>query len=61
VTLFIVSRYAKGQLQIREPDKCEIWDWFEWDHLPQPRFLSLENLRKLPFDPIAFLDGYQGS
>jgi 8-oxo-dGTP diphosphatase len=57
VTLFMISRYLKGQLQIREPDKCEIWDWFGWDHLPRPWFLPLVNLRKLSFDPLAFLDG----
>ena len=57
VTLFIVSRYAAGQLQIKEPDKCEAWDWFEWDHLPEPRFLSLENLRRLSFDPVFMVEG----
>lgn len=56
VTLYIVSRYAAGKVQIKEPDKCEEWDWFEWDHLPRPRFLSLENLRKEPFDPIAMVE-----
>lgn len=57
VTLFIVSRYAAGQVQIKEPDKCEVWQWCEWDHLPQPRFLSLENLRRQSFDPVAFSQG----
>jgi 8-oxo-dGTP diphosphatase len=55
VTLFMISRYLKGQLKIREPHKCEIWDWFEWDHLPRPLFLSLANLRKLSFEPFTFL------
>lgn len=55
VTLFIVSRYVAGQLQVKEPDKCEAWDWFEWDHLPEPRFLSLENLQRQSFDPIAMV------
>lgn len=56
VTLFIISCYASGQVHIKEPDKCEAWEWFYWDQLPQPRFLSLENLLRLPFDPIAMAD-----
>ena len=56
ITLYVVARYATGHLEIREPDKCESWEWFDWEHLPRPRFLSLENLRRLSFDPIAFLN-----
>ncbi len=56
ITLYVTARYAKGQLEIREPDKCESWEWFDWDRLPTPRFLSLENLRSLSFDPVAFLN-----
>ncbi|XP_073131655.1 nudix hydrolase 1-like [Henckelia pumila] len=21
-----------------EPEKCDGWDWYDWDHLPQPLF-----------------------
>lgn len=55
ITLFVVARYAKGKLEILEPDKCESWEWFDWNRLPRPRFLSLENLRRLSFDPVTFL------
>ncbi len=56
ITLYIVARYAKGQLENREPDKCDGWQWFDWDRLPQPRFLSLANLCSLSFNPVAFLN-----
>jgi 8-oxo-dGTP diphosphatase len=56
VTIYVAARYAQGRLAIREPDKCEHWDWFYWHHLPRPRFLSLENLLRLRFDPIAYLN-----
>ncbi|OVA10196.1 hypothetical protein BVC80_1593g20 [Macleaya cordata] len=26
-----------------EPTKCEGWDWYQWEHLPQPLFRPLEN------------------
>lgn len=37
-----------------EPEKCDGWDWYEWDHLPKPLFPSLETaiLQGLnPFPP----------
>ncbi len=56
VTLYMVARYAGGRLQTKEPEKCEIWDWFDWHNLPEPRFLSLNNLRSLLFDPLSYLE-----
>ena len=55
ITLYVVARYAKGQLENREPEKCDGWEWFHWNRLPHPRFLSLANLSQLSFDPVAFL------
>lgn len=44
VTLFVLSEYDSGKLQLKEPDKCEKWDWFNWNKFPEPLFLSLKNL-----------------
>ncbi len=55
ITLYVVAHCADGRLEIREPDKCEQWDWFDWERLPRPRFRSLENLRSLPFNPFDAL------
>lgn len=52
VTLFVVSDFAEGQVKVREPDKCERWDWFTWDKLPRPLFVPIENLLKQGFDPF---------
>ena len=30
--------------QIKEPDKCEKWEWFDLNHLPSPLFLAAQNL-----------------
>jgi 8-oxo-dGTP diphosphatase len=43
VTLFVSAQYDSGDLEIREPEKCEKWDWFHWDKLPEPIFLPLKN------------------
>lgn len=51
-TLFIVAEAAAGEPKNMEPDKCEGWSWFEWDSLPQPLFMSTENLIKSGFNPF---------
>lgn len=52
VTLFLVSDYDSGDPRVMEPDRCERWDWFEWDKLPKPLFLPNKNLLKQGFDPF---------
>jgi 8-oxo-dGTP diphosphatase len=56
VTLFVLATYVGGEAEVREPDKCERWDWFDWNNLPQPLFLPIENLLKLGFKPYPLID-----
>lgn len=44
ITIFMLVDAISGELQNREPDKCESWQWFDCNNLPSPLFLSLENL-----------------
>jgi len=44
VTLFVTAEYYAGEVELKEPDKCDQWSWFSWDDLPEPRFLPLEHL-----------------
>ncbi len=53
VTLIMISDYHSGEPKVMEPDKCEEWGWFEWDKLPQPLFLPVQNLLKNGFDPFS--------
>jgi 8-oxo-dGTP diphosphatase len=55
VTLFVVSEYCHGVLELKEPDKCEKWDWFHWGLFPEPLFLPLKNLLKQGFEPETFI------
>ena len=52
VTIFVLSNHDFGEVKLIEPEKCEIWDWFEWNKLPQPLFIPIENLLKQGFDPF---------
>ena len=53
VTLFVVCDLKKGTPRIKEPDKCEKWDWFYWNEFPTPLFLSLKNLLDKGFTPLG--------
>jgi mutator protein MutT len=49
VTLFVIADQTTGDPVVREPEKCERWDWFPWAQLPRPRFLPIVNLLKQNF------------
>ncbi|KAK4430159.1 Nudix hydrolase 1 [Sesamum alatum] len=35
-----------------EPEKCEGWDWYDWDNLPRPLFGPLETMAQNGFNPF---------
>jgi len=49
ITLFAISEYDSGALELKEPEKCDAWDWFDWTQRPEPLFLSIQNFLKLNF------------
>jgi len=52
VTIIMLSDYESGDLRLMEPDKCEKWEWFAWDKLPDALFVSIENLLKDNYNPL---------
>jgi len=54
ITLCVIADYAKGTASCKEPDKCEKWEWFSWDNLPEPLFLPLKNQITQGFNPFKF-------
>jgi 8-oxo-dGTP diphosphatase len=53
VTLFIVSDFVSGEALVKEPDKCERWEWFDWDKFPEPLFIPIRNLLKQGYSPFG--------
>ncbi len=43
VTIFLKAAYRSGVLTVMEPDKCERWEWFSSDALPEPLFIPIQN------------------
>lgn len=52
VTIIMLSDYESGDLRNMEPYKCEKWEWFTWDNLPDALFVSIESLLKEKFSPL---------
>jgi len=51
ITIFVTCSSTGGNPKIMEPDKCEGWNWFDWNDLPKPLFLPIQNLLKQGFVP----------
>lgn len=51
ITCYVKAEYDFGDVKIMEPEKCEKWEWFEWDKFPIPLFIPLQNLLKEGVNP----------
>jgi len=51
VTLFVLADAPVGDPELREPEKCDGWEWHRWSELPEPLFLPLRSLKALGFTP----------
>jgi 8-oxo-dGTP diphosphatase len=52
ITIHTIPEKIFGEPKIMEPDKCEKWEWFEWENLPKPLFVPQQNLLKQGFNPF---------
>ncbi len=52
VTIYMIGEYAGGEVHANEPEKNNEFQWLEWENIPQPRFIPLENLFKAGYKPI---------
>jgi 8-oxo-dGTP diphosphatase len=57
ITLFAFTTQFEGDPQLLEPEKCEGWQWFDWEHLPSPVFLPIRSLvEKLGVEKLKRMD-----
>lgn len=49
VTCFVLADAPAGEARVLEPEKCEQWQWHDWNNLPENLFLPLRNLRASGF------------
>lgn len=43
VDIGLVADWLEGEPEVREPDKCEGWAWYDMDALPSPLFGVVAN------------------
>jgi len=52
ITVFMKTKDFSGQVELREPQKAEKWQWFDWKKLPRPLFLPVKNLLRAKYNPF---------
>lgn len=46
ITFFVTIDEFEGEVQLLEPDKCNGWEWFDLDNLPEPLMPTVISLFK---------------
>ena len=54
VVLFFVAEWVAGEAKVTEPDKCERWEWFEWDKLPPNLLKGTQQILDEGLNPFGF-------
>jgi len=52
ITLYMKAAHIRGEPTVKEPDKCDEWNWCQWGKFPQPLFLPVQNLLKQNYNPF---------
>jgi len=61
VVIFMISDWISGEAICAEPEKNEGWEWFNWDNLPSPLMLGLQNIVERSMNPFTSFDPPHGS
>ena len=40
INIFFYADWESGEPEVLEPDKCESWEWYDLDKLPEPLFIQ---------------------
>lgn len=50
--IFMICDWIAGEPVVKEPTKCESWDWFSWNALPEPLLSGTQVLIEKQLDPF---------
>lgn len=53
ITVAFAADWKEGEPRLAEPEKFERWDWFFWESLPEPLFLSTRNFVEGGYNPFT--------
>ena len=51
ITLYVAATTV-GEPHVLEPDKCEHWKWFDWNHLPETLMKPIHELLEQGISPM---------
>jgi len=63
VVIMMVCDWVSGEAKVMEPEKCECWEWFDWDKLPKdliPALQALKDQNLSPWDGDVFEHKHNG-
>ena len=52
VTILVACDWVAGEPEVKEPEKCERWEWVAWDQLPSPLMLVMQHFLETGINPI---------
>jgi 8-oxo-dGTP diphosphatase len=61
VVLFMIADWVSGEPTVMEPEKNAGWEWFNWDNLPSPLMMGLQNLVDRALNPFLDFDPPKGT
>lgn len=44
ISLYVVAEYIGGDAEVKEPEKCACWQWYDYRSLPEPLFLPVKRV-----------------
>ncbi len=51
VTIIMTADYVSGEVAVKEPEKCEKWEWFDWNDVSENLTSCVASLKKQKFEP----------
>lgn len=45
ICVIMIADYIGGEPTVMEPEKCECWEWFDWNDLPRPLMPGCQQLK----------------
>jgi len=61
ITLFVLADHESGAPVVKEPDKCETWQWSSWPPELKPLFLPIQNLLEQNFKIDAYIEEFMST
>lgn len=46
LTMVYLADYDSGEVTLKEPEKCEGWDWYKWHTLPTPLMEPIQKMKE---------------